>query len=38
MKAINTGEQTVVGLNKWTEGLPSPLLSGAAPVPGVRVH
>jgi (2R)-ethylmalonyl-CoA mutase len=25
---INTGEQVVVGLNKWTDGLPSPLLSG----------
>ena len=29
MRAINTGEQVVVGMNKWTEGLPSPLLSGA---------
>ncbi len=29
MKAINTGEQLVVGMNKWTEGIPSPLLSGA---------
>jgi len=28
MSAINTGEQIVVGLNKWTEGLPTPLLSG----------
>ena len=28
MSAINTGEQIVVGLNKWTEGLPSPLLGG----------
>jgi (2R)-ethylmalonyl-CoA mutase len=26
---INTGEQVIVGVNKWTEGLPSPLLSGA---------
>jgi len=26
--AINTGDQIVVGLNKWTEGLPSPLLGG----------
>jgi (2R)-ethylmalonyl-CoA mutase len=25
---INTGEQIVVGLNKWTEGLPSPLMGG----------
>jgi (2R)-ethylmalonyl-CoA mutase len=25
---INTGEQVVVGLNRWTEGLPSPLLGG----------
>lgn len=25
---INTGEQIVVGLNRWTEGLPSPLLGG----------
>jgi ethylmalonyl-CoA mutase len=29
MAAINTGAQIVVGMNKWTEGLPSPLLSGA---------
>ena len=29
MRAINTGELTVVGVNKWTEGLPSPLLGGA---------
>lgn len=29
MRAINTGEQIVVGMNKWTEGLPSPLLGGA---------
>ncbi len=29
MGAINTGEQIVVGMNKWTEGIPSPLLSGA---------
>ena len=28
MSAINTGEQIVVGLNKWTDGLPSPLLGG----------
>ncbi|MEN0015898.1 MAG: methylmalonyl-CoA mutase family protein, partial [Solirubrobacteraceae bacterium] len=28
MSAINNGEQIVVGLNKWTEGLPTPLLSG----------
>jgi (2R)-ethylmalonyl-CoA mutase len=26
--AINSGEQIVVGVNKWTDGLPSPLLSG----------
>jgi (2R)-ethylmalonyl-CoA mutase len=25
---INNGEQVVVGLNKWTEGLPSPLVGG----------
>lgn len=25
---INSGEQIVVGLNKWTEGIPSPLLGG----------
>ena len=25
---INTGEQIVVGLNKWIDGIPSPLLSG----------
>ncbi len=25
---INNGEQVIVGVNKWTEGLPSPLLSG----------
>lgn len=25
---INSGDQIVVGLNKWTEGLPSPLLGG----------
>jgi ethylmalonyl-CoA mutase len=25
---INTGEQVVVGVNKWTDGLPSPLMSG----------
>src|SRR4051812_26631069 len=29
MATINTGEQIVVGMNKWTEGIPSPLLSGA---------
>jgi (2R)-ethylmalonyl-CoA mutase len=28
MSAINTGEQIVVGVNKWTEGIPTPLLSG----------
>ncbi|MGI8938361.1 MAG: protein meaA [Iamia sp.] len=28
MTAINTGEQIVVGVNKWTEGLESPLLGG----------
>ncbi len=28
MSAINTGEQIVVGLNKWTEGIDSPLLGG----------
>jgi ethylmalonyl-CoA mutase len=28
VSAINTGEQIVVGLNKWTDGLPTPLLSG----------
>jgi (2R)-ethylmalonyl-CoA mutase len=28
ISAINAGEQIVVGLNKWTEGLPSPLVSG----------
>lgn len=28
MSRINSGEQLVVGLNKWTDGLPSPLLSG----------
>ena len=25
---INNGEQVIVGVNKWTDGLPSPLLSG----------
>jgi (2R)-ethylmalonyl-CoA mutase len=25
---ISTGEQVVVGVNRWTEGLPSPLLGG----------
>lgn len=29
MGSINTGEQVVVGMNKWTDGIPSPLLSGA---------
>jgi len=29
MRAINAGELTVVGVNKWTEGLTSPLLSGS---------
>ncbi|MFT4034589.1 MAG: protein meaA [Patulibacter sp.] len=28
MSAINNGEQIVVGLNKWTDGLPTPLLGG----------
>lgn len=28
MSRINAGEQVVVGLNKWTEGLDSPLTSG----------
>jgi len=28
MSRINSGEQIVVGLNKWTEGLPSPLTAG----------
>ncbi|MTV24012.1 protein meaA [Nitriliruptoraceae bacterium ZYF776] len=28
MSAINDGSQTVVGVNRWTEGLPTPLLSG----------
>jgi (2R)-ethylmalonyl-CoA mutase len=28
MSAINNGEQIVVGVNRWTEGLPTPLLSG----------
>ncbi|WCO66853.1 protein meaA [Iamia majanohamensis] len=28
MTAINSGEQIVVGVNRWTEGLPSPLLQG----------
>lgn len=28
MSAINSGEQIVVGLNRWAEGLESPLLSG----------
>ncbi len=28
MSAINDGAQIVVGVNRWTEGLPSPLLAG----------
>ncbi len=28
MSRINSGDQIVVGLNKWTEGLPSPLTAG----------
>ena len=28
MSRINDGEQIVVGLNRWTDGLPSPLTSG----------
>ncbi|RMH41585.1 MAG: protein meaA [Deltaproteobacteria bacterium] len=28
MSRINTGEQVVVGLNRWTDGLPSPLVTG----------
>ncbi|MCP5468305.1 MAG: protein meaA [Deltaproteobacteria bacterium] len=28
MSRINDGEQIVVGLNKWTEAIPSPLLQG----------
>jgi (2R)-ethylmalonyl-CoA mutase len=28
MSAINAGEQVVVGLNRWTEGIASPLTSG----------
>ena len=28
MSAINNGSQIVVGVNKWTDGLPSPLLGG----------
>jgi ethylmalonyl-CoA mutase len=28
MSRINRGEQTVVGVNKWTEALPSPLVGG----------
>lgn len=28
MSRINSGEQIVVGVNKWTDGLPSPLLGG----------
>ena len=29
MARIEKGEQVVVGVNKWTEGLPSPLLGGS---------
>jgi (2R)-ethylmalonyl-CoA mutase len=29
MRGINMGEQIVVGMNKWTEGLPSPLVAGS---------
>jgi (2R)-ethylmalonyl-CoA mutase len=29
LRAINAGEQLVVGMNKWTEGIPSPLVSDA---------
>jgi (2R)-ethylmalonyl-CoA mutase len=29
MAAIERGEQTVVGVNRWTESAPSPLLSGS---------
>ncbi|RMF19032.1 MAG: protein meaA [Candidatus Dadabacteria bacterium] len=29
MSKINSGEITVVGVNRWTDGLPSPLLTGA---------
>jgi len=28
MSAINNGDQVVVGLNRWTDGLPTPLVSG----------
>ncbi len=28
MSAINTGEQIVVGMNRWTEGIESPLVGG----------
>ncbi len=28
MSEINSGERIVVGMNKWTEGLPSPLMTG----------
>ena len=28
MSRIERGDQIVVGVNKWTEGLPSPLLGG----------
>lgn len=28
VSAINAGEQIVVGLNKWADGIPSPLLGG----------
>jgi (2R)-ethylmalonyl-CoA mutase len=27
MRSINMGEQVVVGMNKWTDGLPSPLVA-----------
>jgi (2R)-ethylmalonyl-CoA mutase len=29
MRSINLGEQVVVGMNKWTDGLPSPLVAGS---------
>lgn len=28
MRRINSGELTIAGVNRWTEGLPSPLLGG----------
>ncbi|MGB7982375.1 MAG: protein meaA [Candidatus Nanopelagicales bacterium] len=28
MSEINSGDRIVVGMNKWTEGLPSPLMTG----------